>query len=906
MGKVTYIPGEIANAAIDEHGNRKPVTRTQHIFDDVKDKSQAEVNAEVDNTFAFHQSEINALNSQNYVTVDSFSSLPATGAVDTVYRVSNWDGTQQDPTVYSEYAWNGEDYVHLSTKTQIGEVFDISEYNNATYNDLSDALSGTNVPVGIRKGGMSVKFVLNSDNKYVQYRLMKNTWSTTVTDWQGIDSVPNLSSENLVKSNGIEVDILSQMKKVGAVVLPLNSDKVYNVGEVGTTFDLNSYTIQATFKSCVFPCSYGDTLTVSGEGTLSASPLFAFVSANNVVLSRATKYVYNNENITVPENTAYVVLQSRDLTRGDIKLESNASVAKTIATINTSLASKATKTELNEEHDYVNNHLVVDFQSIKDSYSEDGGMRIDTSGIIGPNTSYDCAVYEFPKGKTYTVNISGGRGDINCRLYGITSTYPITGGDNSQGDSATVGKTSAENVTIDATAQKMYLYVNIPVGNNTSRVYFYATMQEVFTDFATKQELESEHDYVNGKLNISFIAIKNSFSTEGGMRLDGSGTLQKNSSYDCAVYEFPKGNVYTVNIYGGRGYAYDRLYGITTRKPEDIGTGAYNTVGSNDTKGKTSAENVVIDATDNTMYLYIDIPVGNNTSSVYYYASLSDVKHQVDELDVAVVNGDKLHDSYGFLNFVSDNPVKNLITSPSLVSMIDSWGVLGASYDSGEYEYLDDGVVKYEDRYEDSWPQKMGRINGISMFNFTAGGMSCKAWCQNNPYYPQNRVWAAAQQTENLKQAYVIHFGGLNDDISSVGDLATDVDLNDYNNNADTYAGWLAGVVQRLRSVNPNCFIFMSTMNRWNRLNDQDGQEYDDVVRAIPAFFNNYRIYLLDVRTYGPGTSYASVFNTGGHPNAFGHTYLAFMYNTYLDYVIKNNINDFKEVQFVLDGKHRI
>lgn len=96
MTKITYIPGEIANAAIDEQGNRKPVTRTQHIFDDAKGKSQAEVNKEFG-------SAIGGLNSQNYVTVDSFSSLPATGEADTIYRVSNWDGTQQDPTVYSEY-----------------------------------------------------------------------------------------------------------------------------------------------------------------------------------------------------------------------------------------------------------------------------------------------------------------------------------------------------------------------------------------------------------------------------------------------------------------------------------------------------------------------------------------------------------------------------------------------------------------------------------------------------------------------------------------------------------------------------------------------------------------------------------------------------------------------------------
>jgi hypothetical protein len=44
MTKITFIPGEIANAAIDGNGKRKPVTRTQHIFDDAIGKPQSEVN----------------------------------------------------------------------------------------------------------------------------------------------------------------------------------------------------------------------------------------------------------------------------------------------------------------------------------------------------------------------------------------------------------------------------------------------------------------------------------------------------------------------------------------------------------------------------------------------------------------------------------------------------------------------------------------------------------------------------------------------------------------------------------------------------------------------------------------------------------------------------------------------
>ena len=99
---------------------------------------------------------------QNYVTVQTYSALPATGSTDTIYRVSSYDGStsQVDVTKYSEYAWNGSQYIFLCVKSQIDEVFDITVYNNNnTYDDLAAALSGTNVPDSLKRGGMSVKFV---------------------------------------------------------------------------------------------------------------------------------------------------------------------------------------------------------------------------------------------------------------------------------------------------------------------------------------------------------------------------------------------------------------------------------------------------------------------------------------------------------------------------------------------------------------------------------------------------------------------------------------------------------------------------------------------------------------------------------------------------------------------------
>lgn len=65
---------------------------------------------------------------QGFVSVSATSEttaatdvLPATGEADTIYRVGNWDGSQYDTSVYSEYSWNTstETYIKLSTK-QVG------------------------------------------------------------------------------------------------------------------------------------------------------------------------------------------------------------------------------------------------------------------------------------------------------------------------------------------------------------------------------------------------------------------------------------------------------------------------------------------------------------------------------------------------------------------------------------------------------------------------------------------------------------------------------------------------------------------------------------------------------------------------------------------------------------------
>ena len=94
---------------------------------------------------------------------------------------------------------NDSNYTH--------SIFDISEYTGNSYLTLSDALD--DVPIQKHKGGMTIRYVQTNDNKYVQFRLMSDTFNTTPANWQGVDDVPTAGSNNLVKSGGVASKLIT-------------------------------------------------------------------------------------------------------------------------------------------------------------------------------------------------------------------------------------------------------------------------------------------------------------------------------------------------------------------------------------------------------------------------------------------------------------------------------------------------------------------------------------------------------------------------------------------------------------------------------------------------------------------------------------------------------------------------
>ena len=255
-----------------------------------------------------NQSDINSTvetlaGASNFVTIPATSTDTSIGAVftrvsitpatDTLYRIGNWkhDGSPQyNVNYYSVYGTNsasisglvpvalsengiddnptpGSTNLVSSGGVAASIVYDISAaHAGAVYETLADALGtgGNNIPEPLRKGGISVKFiqgsVSGSDNKYVQFRLMAQNFTTDVTQWQGVDDEPTAGSENLVKSGGAAQNLsnvitLSTMLS-GGVVSTLNVGEYgYNTTENKIYFKTDEnggYTRQSPIKNAIY------------------------------------------------------------------------------------------------------------------------------------------------------------------------------------------------------------------------------------------------------------------------------------------------------------------------------------------------------------------------------------------------------------------------------------------------------------------------------------------------------------------------------------------------------------------------------------------------------------------------------------------------------------------------------
>ncbi len=249
-----------------------------------------------------------------------------------------------------------------------------------------------------------------------------------------------------------------------------------------------------------------------------------------------------------------------------------------------------------------------------------------------------------------------------------------------------------------------------------------------------------------------------------------------------------------------------------------------------------------------------------------------------------------------FTALPGEKPLDRIVADGGFCGIFRTVGCVGDSLSSGEFESLDEnGNKHYHDFYDYSWGQYFARMAGLKVFNFSRGGMTAKEYCES--FAQSSGFW----NPDLACQAYIIALG-VNDINCSDGDLGSvaDIDPENYGNNKPTFAGFYAQIVQRLAEISPGAFFFFVTIPRdgGDARNTRLCDCHSELLNELAHFFPNS--YVIDLRKYGPDydAEFKRCFYLGGHMNPCGYLLTAKMIASYIDFIIRHNIEDFSQVGF--------
>lgn len=259
------------------------------------------------------------------------------------------------------------------------------------------------------------------------------------------------------------------------------------------------------------------------------------------------------------------------------------------------------------------------------------------------------------------------------------------------------------------------------------------------------------------------------------------------------------------------------------------------------------------------------------------------------------------HGSYIQKNYIlsNPNPMLNDTVNGGQCAIFRKMGFIGDSLSSGEvYKYDGTQYIK-KDFYEHSWGQYLARACGSQGFNFSRGGLRVDTWLSE--YYTGGVK--ASKFTANKCEMYTIALA-VNDAMAiQQGQLTlgspSDIDLSNMDNNANTYYGCYAKIIQYIKSLVPQAKIFVIT-------NPNGGETLglNGAIRYMAETFEN--VYLLDMYAYSEGlytSSYLTSNNLSvqGHLTPSGYIRSAEHIGSYIDYIIRNNMAEFMDVCYILE-----
>jgi lysophospholipase L1-like esterase len=241
----------------------------------------------------------------------------------------------------------------------------------------------------------------------------------------------------------------------------------------------------------------------------------------------------------------------------------------------------------------------------------------------------------------------------------------------------------------------------------------------------------------------------------------------------------------------------------------------------------------------------------------------------------------------------NEKPLDRIVTDGGFCAIFRTIACIGDSLSSGEFESIKpDGTKRYHDFYEYSWGQFIGRACGSTVYNFSKGGMTAKAYVED--FADVKGFW----DRNKLAQAYIIALGV--NDMNHGQELGSikDINLDDYTKNAQTFAGYYGQIIQRIKQLQPRAKIFLVSIPRHGDEKDEKRKAWRDLLEELTKLFS--RTYLIDLYTYAPvnDEEYKTKFRLG-HMTPTGYVLTARMIESYIDYIIRKNPQDFNQVGFI-------
>lgn len=245
-------------------------------------------------------------------------------------------------------------------------------------------------------------------------------------------------------------------------------------------------------------------------------------------------------------------------------------------------------------------------------------------------------------------------------------------------------------------------------------------------------------------------------------------------------------------------------------------------------------------------------------------------------------------------NIDKEKPLDNMVSDGGFTGIFRTIGCVGDSLASGEFESDNgNGGKGYHDFFDFSWGQYLARMCGSKAINFSRGGMTAIEYCQS--FADSMGYWNPKLACD----AYIIALG-CNDLGGRSMELGTANDID--GEEKETFAYYYCKIIERYKAIQPRAKFFLVTFPK-DRENDYV-PKHRSLLYDIAAKYDN--TYVIDIYRYGPvyDKAFKDKFFLLGHMNPMGYLFTAKMFASYIDYIIRHNMDDFKEVGYIGTDLH--